>query len=349
MINDYAGSNKFLNRIENEIKNKKTDIDFNILLPDAYHKKILKKNKNKINLARLDGIAHYKFTSENLINFIKLRYGKSLSNYLKKNFEIFILTKIFNQYLNRYNQFMLNNCDGLVFQSKLSYKFHQKFLKLHNKKYKIILNGKSNCIDASSSSIISENYPNLVITATFRPHKRLTDAIELTNYLKNKYPKIKLNIVGKIDIITKENIKKIDCNNCIFHGVKDQDYMDMLYKNSHIGISTSYLDPCPNSVVEMLSCGLPVITTTASGAFELVNQAQAFGVFEKYDLDYFELQSSNKIPKININEWVKKINNVLDNYEYYKNFSKHIFQNNLDINLISQKYINFAYEFKTKN
>ncbi len=349
MNNDYAGSNKFLNRIENKINNKKIDIDFNILLPNAYHKKILKKNKNIINLARLDGVAHYKFTSENLINYIKLRYDKNLSIFLNKDFELFILTKIFNMYLNRYNQFMLNNCDGLVFQSKLSYKFHQKFLKLNNKKFKIILNGKSNSIDTSYNAIISENYPNLVITATFRPHKRLIDAIELTNHLKNKYPKIKLNVVGKIDKITKENLNKIDCNNCIFHGVKDQNYMDILYKNSHIGISTSYLDPCPNSVVEMLSCGLPVITTTASGAFELVNQAEAFGVFEKYDLEYFELQSSNKIPKININEWSIKIDNVLENYEYFRNFSKHIFENNLDINLISQKYINFAYEFKTKN
>ena len=171
MINDYAGSNKFLKRIEKEIKNKKAEIDFNILLPNAYYKKILKKNKNKINLARLDGVAFFKFTSENLINFIKLRYDKKITNYLKKNFEISILTKIFNQYLNRYNQFMLNNCDGLVFQSELSYKFHQKFLKLDNKKFKIILNGKSNSIDASLSSIISDNYPNLVITATFRPHK----------------------------------------------------------------------------------------------------------------------------------------------------------------------------------
>ena len=349
MINEHAGSNKFLKRIEKEIKNKKAEIDFNILLPNAYYKKILKKNKNKINLARFDGVAFYKFTPENIINFIKLRYNKSLSNYLKKNFEIFIFTKIFNQYLNRYNQFMLNNCDGLVFQSNLSYKLHQRFLKLDNKKFKIILNGKSSSIDSSFNSIVSDNYPNLVITATFRPHKRLIDAIELTNHIKIKYPKVKLNIVGKIDKITNENLKKIDCNNCIFHGVKDQDYMDILYKNSHIGIATSYLDACPNSVVEMLSCGLPVITTTASGAFELVNQAEAFGVFEKYDLDYFELECYNKIPKININQWAAKIDNVMENYEYFRNFSKHIFEKNLNINLISQKYINFAYELKATN
>ena len=125
--------------------------------------------------------------------------------------------------------------------------------------------------------------------------------------------------------------------------------MDTLYKNSHIGISTSYLDPCPNSVVEMLSCGLPIITTTASGAFELVNKVEAFGVFENYDLNYVELQSPSKIPKININQWAIKIDNILENYEYYRNYSKHIFENNLDINLISEKYIKFAYEFKTKN
>ena len=88
------------------------------------------------------------------------------------------------------------------------------------------MNGRSNAINTSFNSIISDNYPNLVITSTFRPNKRLFDAIELTNYLKNKYPKVKLNIVGKIDNITKDNINKIDCNNCIFYGVKDQDFME---------------------------------------------------------------------------------------------------------------------------
>ena len=37
-----------------------------------------------------------------------------------------------------------------------------------------------------------------------------------------------------------------------------------------VWLSPRIFDPCPNSVVEMDACGLPVITTKESGALEIV-------------------------------------------------------------------------------
>ena len=341
------GANKFLQRLDTEFKKINIVKNFNIYLPNKFFKHKLKSNKEKINIVRLDGVSHYKFTIENLLNFITLRYNISLPNFLFKNLNIDLITKFINNYLNRYNQYMISNCDGIVFQSNLSYQFHKKFINLNNKKYKIILNGTVLSLNKNYPKLYQDNYPNIVISATFRPHKRLIEAINIINNLKKKFSKIKLHVIGSIDRLTQKKLNKINCENIILHGFRDQKFMNLLYHNCNVGLSPSYLDPCPNSVVEMLSCGLPVITTTASGAFELVNYLEDFSVNEDYKLDYIEIQSFDKIPSINIQKWSNKIIKIIENQEYFKNQAIDIFKNNLEINLIANKYINFINELKS--
>lgn len=347
MNENFSGASKFLERLDQEFKKKKIKKDFDIYLPNQEYKKKLISSNKLINIARLDGVAHFKFTAENFKNFAKLRYNLNLFNPLNKNFEIKLFNKIANKYLNRFNQFIINNCDGIVFQSNLSYEFHKKFTNLKNKKFKIILNGAPNSFTASKNSFYKDNYPNIVISATFRPHKRLVDSIYVINYLKKKYSKIKLHVVGLIDDLTKIKLKNINTENVIFHGLKKQSFMNSLYHNCQLGLATSYLDPCPNSVVEMLSCGLPVLTTTASGAYELVNYREDFSIKEEYNIEYIEFQSFEKIPSINILDWSNKIEKIIENEIYFKDLTKSLFTKNLEINLIAEKYIEFVNEFKT--
>ena len=115
-------------------------------------------NSKLLKIGRLDGVAYYRFTLENFVNFlflwkgIRFIYPKQTSNY-----ELYYLTKVLNNYLNRYNKYILEKSDKIVFQSKLSYNLHKHFIKFNKKiNYKIIYNGAY--ANFSNKKSISSSY-----------------------------------------------------------------------------------------------------------------------------------------------------------------------------------------------
>ena len=129
------------------------------------------------------------------------------------------LTKIFNIYLNRCNKRVINLADKVVFQSELSRMMLKKFIGYNKIESVVIYNGAPKEFSLKTNSkIYLEGSPILVVTATFRPPKRLLDAIFLTNHLGKKYPSIKLHVLGDIDILTLSALKTVDCSRVKFHG-----------------------------------------------------------------------------------------------------------------------------------
>ena len=105
----------------------------------------------------------------------------------------------------------------------------------------------------------------------------------------------------------------------------------------HIGLSTSMFDPCPNSVIEMMSFGIPTLTTSESGAAELVGLEDLI-VNEKIKFKNYNLHSIESIPRLNIDDWNLKIYSVISNYEElsYKTYTRFI--GNFNIEIIANKY-----------
>lgn len=330
-----SGAEKFINKLENEL------IKFDLPL---YHiitsqKNIENLNSKFLKIGRLDGVAYYRFTIENFANFlflwkgIKLIFPKTCSNY-----ELRFLTKTLNNYLNRYNKYILEKSDKIVFQSKLSYNLHKHFIKFDKKiNYNIIYNGAY--ANFSNKKTIFSSY-SLVITANFRPVKRLLDGIKLFNLIKKKIPGIKLHVIGVVDQISIRSISKLNLDSVIFHENLTETKMLEIYKNSSIGISPSFFDPCPNSVIEMLSCGLPVVTTNRSGAAEVLDFDENFVVKEDVDLDFYEIHTPLKVPKINLDLWSNKIISIFDNYQEMQRKTLYYFEKNIDLKKIAIKYAN---------
>ena len=87
-------------------------------------------------------------------------------------------------------------------------------------------------------------------------------------------------------------------------------------KQHDIFITASQKDPCSNSLIEALSCGLPAIALNDGGHPEIVQKAGEFF--------------------INKGNLISKIEKVVNNYKYY--------QNNIKVptlQIISKKYLNF--------
>lgn len=93
----------------------------------------------------------------------------------------------------------------------------------------------------------------------------------------------RINIAG---ILSKEVldishalIKKLGLSkSVIFIGPYTQQNAPEIYQSADAYIMTKYLDPCPNTVLEAMSCGLPVLYSNSGGISELVGDAAGVGL-----------------------------------------------------------------------
>ena len=159
--------------------------------------------------------------------------------------------------------------------------------------------------------------------------------------MSKKYKNIKLHVIGKIDILTKRKILTLDNSNVIFHGQIQNNLLPRFYSSCDIGLSPSLFDPCPNSVVEMVACGLPVVSTKESGAAEIINNKDLL-IREHVELNYKELQTISKLPNLNIDRWCKIIECILDNKIFYSNLMLKRVKEDLDIKITAHKYASFV-------
>ena len=338
-----GGPENFLARLGRELNNYDLP-PYRVINPNIKNLSHLKE-KDIIKIGRLDGVIYYKMTTLNFYNLLYQRKDIKLS-FIKKlpNFFMMLFNKPLNNYLNRANRAVLMKSDILVFQSDLSKKMHEFIFGQITKPYRIILNGvPTDKFYPDNNDLKLKGFPKLVITASFRLHKRLQDAIDITNHLKVQYPKIKLHIIGDMDILTKEYIHNMDLSSCIFHGRVDSEDLSKWYGSSDIGLSLSIFDPCPNSVVEMMACGLPVITNSSSGASELLNIDDLI-IKDDFAFKFMELQTAEKLPKVNIELWSERIIKILESKKHYKNLILERVNTELDIKIVAEKYANFIVE-----
>ena len=347
------GPKVFVKRLQDQ---KKLPDDFYLCNPNNASVEQSKKLKaeGKIIIARLDGARPYKFTLMEILGFLKTinKFPEHIPLHDRKSIELNKqFTKFLNRYLDRNSLWLHKNADGIIFQSNFSKQMHEFFLQYDDKKTsEVILNG----IDLSrfypSGKSTSENFPNVIISASiFRPHKRLSDSIDLINRLSKNYPKIKLHILGNLNKFVKEEIRNKDLKYCKFYGQKKVNELPDIYRKVDFQMSLSLFDPCPNVVVEGLASGLPVVTCQESGSFQLIDYEDSWSVKEEIDLQYLEFHRPNRIPKINFGKYEEKILKLLENIQINKEKARYIAEKNLDIKKISDKYLSFFEKIKKFN
>lgn len=341
-----TGPKIFLNRLLSNLdipENVKVYNPDNISLKNAK----MSDRKREIILARLDGAYFYKFTFKELLGFFSKRgYLDYRSNNIGGSIEPSrILTILLNKRLNYNSRWLIDNSDGVVFQSKLSKNMHDKFTgtaKLRN--FVIINNGVD--LDRFKPTLKEGKwkgyFPNIIISAsTYRPNKRLTDAIKLTNILSRHFPNICLHVLGDISKEVKEEITTQDTKRCKFHGRIEPSLLPKFYSSCDMQFHLGIFDPCPNVVVEGLASGLPVITPEESGTYELIQSNVNWSVKENKELDFYENHRPGVLQIIDLEPYIQKIISVIEDISFHKNVARSIAEENLDIIKISEKYENF--------
>ena len=127
-------------------------------------------------------------------------------------------------------------------------------------------------------------------------------AINVVSILKNKYPKVKLWMVGGGDKLLIEQIqKKITdlslTENIILTGKLTHKDWAKLSNNASFFINTTFIDNMPVSVLQSMALGIPVISTNVGGIEWLI----------KNKINGFKCESNNE------KEMAEIIDNLLTN------------------------------------
>lgn len=168
-------------------------------------------------------------------------------------------------------KFVYFKADAII---ELSSEFKKKLLSWGYKKNiylettlvdKNLVNGLT--VDEVSSKYKKIENPRLLFLSRIEPAKGIYETIQTYEILKEKYPRSSLSIAGDgretANVEKFLTAKKIDDVYFIGHvsGKEKQE----CFKKSHIFIFPSYSEGMPNTVLEAMAFGLPVITRKVGG------------------------------------------------------------------------------------
>lgn len=149
--------------------------------------------------------------------------------------------------------------DGIIYQSEYSKRLCEALLSKRKKSTKtyVIYNG----IEPNwCGNPVEHDGVNIVVTSKWRRHKRLKETIELFLEFNKIVPNSKLHIFGRL-----HDNKEVKHPNIKYYGQVDRNKFIDIFRIGDMAIHLSKRDSCPNSVVEYISAGIPVITTNNCG------------------------------------------------------------------------------------
>ncbi|MCP3870068.1 MAG: glycosyltransferase family 4 protein [Gammaproteobacteria bacterium] len=134
---------------------------------------------------------------------------------------------------------------------------------------------------------------HLIITRNLEPIYGITTAIHAISILRESFPDIRLSVAGsgpqKGDLMALVDQLGLG-ENVIFTGKIGPDEIASMYRSADIMLNPTTVDNMPNSVLESLACGVPVVTTNVGGVpfivedgktALLVDQGDSEGMAEK--------------------------------------------------------------------
>ena len=108
---------------------------------------------------------------------------------------------------------------------------------------------------------------NILFLARIELGKGIYEALDTFSLIKEKYPNSKLSVAGdgrETDNVL-SYIKKRDINDVIFLGHVTGEQKLQAFKNNHIYLFPSYTEGMPNTVLEAMAFGIPVVTRKVGG------------------------------------------------------------------------------------
>jgi len=225
--------------------------------------------------------------------------------------------------------------DYTIFQSKHCKEIFKDIITPKN--YNIIINGSEfQPLLTKSTDNKIKIYHSSWAVGKWKQQDKVFDFIKAVEtrediefYLFGNYLSLNELIEHKIDCSKDpKNIRFFEENNKLFESFKNVKYLGYLTKEEQPSLISSMdflffpsiMDSCPNTVVEAICCGIPVIYHNSGGTPEIVGPA---GIdISQYNYDYIKLLDYIKIEKANYKNLAKTRQNLFSIKSTAKKYKK---------------------------
>lgn len=239
----------------------------------------------------------------------------------------------------------LKLADQIIYQSEFSRRVTQRFIH-PTPPGALIFNGvDTEQFSPAQARRQDPDTVNMLISHSFRPHKRLHEAIRIVGAMRSRLPgkQLRLHVVGGDDgrsisyareVMREEGLSE---GEILFHGKQPYDELPKIYRQCDFAFGVSFWDFCPNVIVEALSCGLPVLGVDFGGVPELVGPAGRL-VKENIPFDVLELYDFKALPKVDAGQYADEAVQLLEKLEHYQTLARQRALEVLDIRITARKY-----------
>ena len=185
------------------------------------------------------------------------------------------------------------NSDAVIFQSNFNKSLISKWFGEHQNGHVILNGANTDLISKIQKADMSETFGNREVwscASSWRPHKRLSENIRY--FVEKSDSEAILLIAGKG--VTKEDFAGFESlvNNRVFYlGHLSWESLVSLYKTSTTFLHLSFLDHCPNVVVDAAACGCTIVCSSAGGTSEIHSNKKI--VVEDINWDYSPIDLYN--------------------------------------------------------
>ena len=265
--------------------------------------------QNKLYTEKIENADIILFNSHHHLNHtirLKFQYPKKVFIHRVDGpiFSIRNKNLIIDKFIFRVNKII---ADGTIFQSNFSFKKSQSlFLKTYNKK-RIIINAPSNVFSSNKNNQFYEK-PTIIINSWspnfnkgFKTYQFLDENLNFNEF--------EVKFVGNSPIKFK-NIKNL--------GPLNTDKLITELLSSNIYLTASVNDPCSNSLIEAIHCGLIPVALNSGGHPEIVKDDKL--IFDSNE-NLVSILKSIKQKQIN---YTNNLNNIEVVAKEYYFFSKEV-------------------------
>ena len=214
----------------------------------------------------------------------------------------------------------IKRSDALIYQGDFCYQAYSRFLRVKKEPFAVIPNG------SSPKEFLPRSPKNYFLAnCKWRPHKRLKDIVKSFEKALKLGLDADLIITGKPDYEKKHPRIK-------YLGWQGRDSLMSLMSQAIASLHLSWLDWCPNSMVEAIVAKCPIIYSKSGGHTEL-GEGSGIGIEDtQWNFKPCDLYSPPEIDRTKIAEAMIKIKNDGINLRD---------RPDLDIKNVSKKYMSF--------
>ena len=205
---------------------------------------------------------------------------------------------------------------GVIFQSNFNRDLTFKFFGPHEN-YTVIHNGADIEETEKAKVVPSNRFSEMWCCASsWRPHKRLDENIRY--FLEHSSEEACLVVAGSVD-------KRVNDPRVFYVGEIKQKHLYSLYKTSTHFLHLSWLDHCPNVVVDARACGCKIVCSSAGGTKEIAGPDAIVVEEDEWD---FEPTRLYEPPEMDFSRKVKNTWNI-----------------DYNMNVVAEKYEKFLQDF----